>query len=242
MVGLVRSYSLPLLLAMLVHVAVAGLLLRGWSSTPKVADVVKPQVVNASLIVMQERRKPAPVQRPKAKPKAAPKSKKTEAKSAVKQQKALAEAEAAKALAEQKRAEQALAEQQRQQRLATLGEMADAAFEQSLQSESVSLLRDEEALAAQSFRAGIYELVRKNWSRPPSARNGMSARLLVELIPTGEVISVTVIEGSGNSAFDQSAEQAVRQARRFVVPNDNAKFERYFRRFYFLFQPEDLLR
>ena len=63
----------------------------------------------------------------------------------------------------------------------------------------------------------------------------MSARLLVELIPTGEVISVTVVEGSGNSAFDQSAEQAVRKARRFVVPDENAQFERYFRRFYFCF-------
>ena len=70
----------------------------------------------------------------------------------------------------------------------------------------------------------------------------MSARLLVELIPTGEVISVAVVEGSGNAAFDQSAEQAVRQARRFPVPDNNSQFERYFRRFYFLFQPEDLLR
>ena len=80
-------HSLPLLLALLVHVAVAYCC--GGGRVPKVADVVKPQVVNASLIVMQERRKPAPVQKPKAKPKAAPKSKKTEAKPAVKQQKAL---------------------------------------------------------------------------------------------------------------------------------------------------------
>ena len=109
---------------------------------------------------MQERRKPAPVQKPKAKPKAAPKTQNTAAKPAVKQQQVRAEAEAAKALAEQK-AEQARAEQQRQQRLAALGELADAALEQSLQRESVSLMRDEEALAAQSFRAGIYELVRK---------------------------------------------------------------------------------
>ena len=120
--------------------------------------------------------------------------------------------------------------------------MADAALEQSLERESVSLLRDEEAQIAQSYRAEIYELVRQNWSRPPSARNGMSARLLVELIPTGEVISVAVVEGSGTAAFDQAAEQAVRQARRFPVPDNNSQFERYFRRFYFLFQPEDLLR
>jgi colicin import membrane protein len=238
-VGLIRNYSVPLLLALLLHLAVAGLLLQGWVSAPKTADVIKPKVVNASLIVMQERRKPQPIQKPKPKPKAVPAVKKVEAKPKATPQR---RTDAAKVAADKKKAAQAQAEQQRQQRLAALGQMADAALEQSLERESVSLLRDEEALAAQSFRAGIYELVRKNWSRPPSARNGMSARLLVELIPTGEVIAVEVVEGSGNSAFDQSAEQAVRQARRFVVPSDNAQFERYFRRFYFLFKPEDLLR
>jgi colicin import membrane protein len=227
------------LLALLLHLAVAGLLLQGWVSAPKTADVIKPKVVNASLIVMQERRKPQPIQKPKPKPKAVPAVKKVEAKPKATPQR---RTDAAKVAADKKKAAQAQAEQQRQQRLAALGQMADAALEQSLERESVSLLRDEEALAAQSFRAGIYELVRKNWSRPPSARNGMSARLLVELIPTGEVIAVEVVESSGNSAFDQSAEQAVRQARRFVVPSDNAQFERYFRRFYFLFKPEDLLR
>ena len=44
---------------------------------------------------MQERRKPAPVQKPKAKPKAAPKTQNTAAKPAVKQQQVRAEAEAA---------------------------------------------------------------------------------------------------------------------------------------------------
>ena len=93
-----------------------------------------------------------------------------------------------------------------------------------------------------SYQAGIYQLVRDNWSRPPSARNGMQARFLVELIPNGELLSVALVEGSGSSAFDRSAEQAIRQARRFEVPDDNALFEANFRRFYFLFRPEDLLR
>ena len=70
----------------------------------------------------------------------------------------------------------------------------------------------------------------------------MQALLLVELIPSGDVISVTLVESSGNSAFDQSAEQAIRQVRRFDVPTENSAFEKYFRRFYFLFQPSDLLR
>jgi len=239
-VVLVRNYWLPLLLALLVHIAAGAMVLRGWTPAATVAQVIKPQVVNASLIVVQ------PLRKTVAKP---PPRKTAPAADAVQkiiqrpeQQQQPSAAEKAKAALDRQRAAEAQAAERRQRQLATLGDMADAALEQSLERESVSLLRDEEAQIAQSYRAEIYELVRKNWSRPPSARNGMSARLLVELIPTGEVISVTVVEGSGNAAFDQSAQQAVRQARRFAVPDDNAQFERYFRRFYFLFQPEDLLR
>ena len=237
----IRDYSLPLVLALLVHLAAAAMLLQGWTPAPKIADVIKPQVVNASLIVMQAPAKPAaPAPKPQPKPAAVTaKAKKTPKPSATKQP---STAEKAKAAAARKKAAAAEAAERRRLQLAALGDMADAALEQSLERESVSLLRDEGAQIAQSYRAEIYELVRQNWSRPPSARNGMSARLLVELIPTGEVISVAVVEGSGNAAFDQAAEQAVRQARRFPVPDNNSQFERYFRRFYFLFQPEDLLR
>lgn len=242
--ALLRNYSLPLLLALLLHMAVAALLLRGWSSAPRVADVVKPQVVNASLVVMQERRKPAPVQKPQVPPKvpatAQVQAKPTQVKAQTNKQQTTVDA--AKAAAEKKKAQQALAEQRRQQRLAALSEMADTSLEQSLERESVSLLRDAADSAVQSYRATIYEAVLNNWSRPPSARNGMAVRFLVELIPTGELISLTVVESSGNEAFDRSAEQAVRQTRRFQVPSENALFEEHFRRFYFLFQPIDLLR
>ena len=70
----------------------------------------------------------------------------------------------------------------------------------------------------------------------------MEARLIVELVPTGEVVAVTVVKSSGNEAFDRSAEQAVRKAARFDVPEDPALFEAHFRRFQMLFKPEDLLR
>ena len=188
----IRDYSLPLVLALLVHLAAAAMLLQGWTPAPKIADVIKPQVVNASLIVMQAPAKPA-APAPKPQPKPAPvtaKAKKTPKPSATKQP---STAEKAKAAAVRKKSAAAEAAERRRLQLAALGDMADAALEQSLERESVSLLRDEEAQIAQSYRAEIYELVRQNWSRPPSARNGMSARLLVELIPTGEVISVAVV-------------------------------------------------
>jgi colicin import membrane protein len=80
----------------------------------------------------------------------------------------------------------------------------------------------------------------QNWSRPPSARNGMQVILRVYLVPTGEVVDVTVLEGSGNEAFDRSAIQAVRKAERFDVPVDAEQFEKNFRQFSVLFKPDDL--
>jgi colicin import membrane protein len=70
----------------------------------------------------------------------------------------------------------------------------------------------------------------------------MEATLMVELVPTGDVVNVSIVRSSGDAAFDRSAETAVRTARRFQVPPDSALFERYFRRFTLLFRPEDLLR
>ena len=84
--------------------------------------------------------------------------------------------------------------------------------------------------------------VRRKWRRPPSARNGMQTKLLVELIPTGDVVSVTIVESSGLLEFDRSAEQAVIRSGRFEVPEESRLFEGYFRNFFLLFRPEDLLR
>lgn len=243
--GLLKTYTLPLLLALVIHAALAFALYRGWTPQTTLSAVVTPKVVNAKLVVLEPKAPPKskPAQKKPAPPKSPiikkPSPKKTDPTIAAKK-KAAADKKA-KDVAEQK-AREALLERQRLERLAALGDLAKTNLEQSIAEEVQSLNDIEYDEAAQSFRAGIYEQVRKNWSRPPSARNGMQARLLVELIPTGEVISVTLVESSGNSAFDRSAEQAIRQARRFAVPAENSTFEKYFRRFYFLFQPGDLLR
>ena len=80
----------------------------------------------------------------------------------------------------------------------------------------------------------------ENWSRPPSARNGMQAQLRVFLVPTGEVVDVVLEKRSGNDAFDRSAVLAVTKAERFLVPPDYGEFEKNFREFTILFRPEDL--
>jgi colicin import membrane protein len=201
-------------------------------------------VVNAKLMVVEapSAKKPAPkparktpsVTPPAAKPSVAKTRPPVESKRQSKETKL--------DLAEAERQRKALADQQRRERLAALGELADDSLQRSLDAEAEQMLKGQNEQEVQSYQASIYDLVRKNWSRPPSARNGMQARFVVELIPTGEVLSVALVDSSGNGSFDRSAEQAIRRARRFDVPKDNELFEANFRRFYFLFRPEDLLR
>ncbi|MFV0477163.1 MAG: energy transducer TonB [Parahaliea sp.] len=93
-----------------------------------------------------------------------------------------------------------------------------------------------------SYAALIENTVVGYWSRPPSARNGMEVLLELQLIPTGEIVNIRIIKSSGNSAFDQSAVNAVEKAGSFPELKNlpPRKFEETFRRFSLLFRPEDL--
>ena len=90
--------------------------------------------------------------------------------------------------------------------------------------------------------ATIQAAVINRWKRPPSARNGMVSVLSIQLVPTGEVVGVSVLQSSGNSAFDRSAMNAVERAGRFpeVAKLEDRIFEANFRRFQLIFKPEDL--
>jgi len=70
----------------------------------------------------------------------------------------------------------------------------------------------------------------------------MEAELLIQLVPTGQLVGVTVIKSSGNQPFDRAAEQAVRKAGRFerLKELESRIFERNFRQFRLLFRPDDL--
>ena len=229
----VRYYSGPLLLALLVHLAAVTALHDGWfpGAEPEIR-AIKPNLVQSQLIVMQPKA-------PKPKPKPAPPKPAAEAPKVAEPAPQAKPEPRPDRQAERRQREAAEALERQQRRLA---ELAENSFAQALAEEASELAADQDLSAAQSFRFGIYQRVVANWSRPPSARNGMQARLLVELIPTGAVVGVTVVESSGNSAFDRSAEAAVRKARAFDVPREPDLFERHFRRFSLLFKPEDLLR
>jgi len=231
--GLLRGYGVSFVLALLVHVAVVAMLWANWVPTEKSTVIVRPNIVNAALIVLET---PKPKVTPKAapaappvKPQAKPPPPKPSPTPATKPQPAKPAVDAAKLAAER----------ERQRRLDSL---ASSSFNDALARETEVLSGDKDEQAAQTFAQGIYQLIVANWSRPPSARNGMEARLIVELVPTGDVVGVTLVASSGNESFDRSAEQAVRKVGKFDVPKDPSVFEKYFRRFPVLFKPKDLLR
>jgi len=95
----------------------------------------------------------------------------------------------------------------------------------------------------QSATGLIQQIVQENWSRPPSARNGMRAILQIRMLPTGELVDVTITQSSGDPAFDRSAETAVYRAAPFSelqsLPIN--VFNANFRSLSLIFEPQDLL-
>lgn len=229
-----RDYAVPLVLALVVHAAALFALAGGMSPEQALRETIKPSMIQARLLNLpspppQARPKPVaaqvappkPVQEPVRRPKPDLQAKpKPDAK---------AEAERARAQAERERAE----------RLQALNERSMAA---ALSEEAAGLADTAIEDAAMDYIYAIHRAVVEQWSRPQSARNDMQARLLVELVPSGDLLAVTLTESSGHAPFDRSAEAAVRKVGRFEVPTDRALFEARFRKFTLLFKPEDLLR
>ena len=235
--SIVRDYAFPLALALLLHCGVFALLLQNWQPETDDLRLYEPRVIETTLIVM-EQPAPPPVQKPEPKPTPAPvaapppkpKPEPTPTPAPPVEQPPKPDPE------EAQRAQQ---ERERQDRLEELSKQST----QLALAEELADLRDLEADAeTMSYADGIRRAISQAWSRPPSARLGMQARLRVDLVPSGDLLSVTLIESSGNPAFDRSAEQAVRKVERFEVPKERRLFEMNFRRFTLLFKPEDLLR
>jgi colicin import membrane protein len=88
----------------------------------------------------------------------------------------------------------------------------------------------------------IVMLVSQQWRRPPSARNGMSVEVLIEMLPDGTITNASVTRSSGDSPFDNSAVQAVRNVGRIAEMQqlDRATFDRLYRQRRAVFKPEDL--
>jgi colicin import membrane protein len=141
-----------------------------------------------------------------------------------------------KAAAEAAERSRLLAEQQRQQ------QAAEAAERQRLSQQNEA--QAAEANIVSQYVSIIQNLIRQNWVIPPSARCNMVAVVELRLTPVGDVVNNTIVQSSGDAAFDRSVLQAVDRVGSFPEVRElpNPVFERNFRRFTLTFQPQDLLR
>ena len=220
--------GIPALVAVLVHLLFVFALEGGWS-TASPSITAQPQVVQASLVSLSKP-KPKPKSKPKAvEPKPEPKPAPTPAPKV--------EAPPPQPVVEQL---ESAPEVSQEERLAELQRELMAGFEDLPDADEQ--LPNEEVDEVQQVAGLMQARITQNWRRPPSARNGMEVLLIISLVPTGEVVGISVSSSSGSTAFDRSAIAAVERVARFpeVTVLSISDFERYFRRFPLRFKPEDL--
>jgi len=152
--------------------------------------------------------------------------------------------EAAKLKAEKERE---AAEEKKRQAAAEQKRLADA--EKRKKEEADRLLQD--SLAAEEREredrriAGVVnqhmgmirQRIKRYWSEPANATQGMQCTLRVSLLPDGDVKNVSIVKSSGNAIFDRSAESAVYKAAPWPQPSD-PKAAAALRDFQFIFRPK----
>ena len=191
--GKVSSFTVAVVVSLLLHACMLVLLVVHWEPERKQRKITQPKYVQATLLKLEEKAKPKPKPSvPKAAPKPAPKptpkpAPKPKPKPAPKPAPKPEPKPAPKPKPEPK---PQIDHQQLEQALAS-----------ALAEEEAFLAAANDEELASSYADYIFERVAANWSRPPSARRDMEVELLVQLVPTGQVVSVVVVRSSGNTAF-----------------------------------------
>ncbi len=249
-----KSLTLPLLATFFFHAVILAVIIIDAPESEPLVTRATTQYIRAELVTI-DKPKAKPVKKTtttqqkktdnKAKKAALAAKKKAEQKRRTQR----ARAEQQKAVEQQKKASQKKAlqrqEQEKKNRLAEqrrLKAQQDQDFADAIAQENAESQMLNDTDLANSYVALITEVIESNWNRPPSARNSMEVVLAIQMVPTGEVVSVRVLNSSGNSAFDRSAENAVLKAERFpeLQQLPSRIFEANFRRLRLKFRPEDL--
>lgn len=77
------------------------------------------------------------------------------------------------------------------------------------------------------YAALIQQVISQQWNVPDDVQKDQIGKLLVRLAPGGVVLSVDIIQSSGNLALDRSARIAVLKASPLPVPSDPALFAKF---------------
>ena len=80
--------------------------------------------------------------------------------------------------------------------------------------------------------------IHQHWRQPIGFDyDGLTCKVSVKLLPTGDVVEAVVIESSGSLEFDRSTELAIKKASPLPMPEDTS-IAKEFRQFTFTFRPE----
>ncbi len=261
------SYFLSICISVILHTVLLVAITYGWNAGQSAPKKMRPRFVEAKLVQLKpktEQKKASPPKvkkidltkqrREQERKLAEQKRRKQQAAKRAAQAKKEKQRKEAQRRREKEKARQAelerqrrIEEQRRQEELERQQEQRrreemEEQFAKELEAEDAQLQEQDYATTAQSYVALIAARIESNWSRPPSARKGMQCELSLRLVPTGQVIDVSITKSSGNPAFDRSAVLAVQKVERFAelqkVPPE--VFERYFRVVQLVFSPEDL--
>jgi len=132
-------------------------------------------------------------------------------------------------LEKQRQEKQAQLEKEEQQRQAKIAEKKRAAEQKKR-----TIYEQSEVT---KYKGLIRAQITRSWIFPASYQKGMKCKILVRLIPSGDVVSVRIVQSSGNSAFDRSVEMAVNKASPLPVPKSSSGLFDHFREVEFVFDP-----
>lgn len=250
MISFIRDSLIPIGVSLSIHILIFGALLVGWEAETKPVTRPTPKFIEAKLVKLEEQtKKKAAAKKPKkidlaAKRKEQELLKREAEKKRQAQIKREREAKAKKEAEKRKQEEEKkrLEREQELEKQRKNKQRLQQEFEDALKEEEGMLMDEVYETEAQSYSSKIQQRVEQNWNRPPSARTGMVCTLSIQLVPTGRVVNVEVVKSSGSSAFDRSAVQAVKKVELFpeITEMSPEVFERYFRQFEMLFNPQDL--
>lgn len=77
------------------------------------------------------------------------------------------------------------------------------------------------------YKALILQAISQQWIVPEAVKKGLETKLAVRIAPGGAVLSVKIIQTSGDAILDRSAQTAVLKASPLPVPKDLTTFESF---------------
>ncbi len=236
-------YLVGVMVSGLIHLLVMYLFLFNWQ-VPSKKIYYKPKYIKAELVALSPKSFTKPPKKQQSDQiKSEQKRQDGERQKRDAKERKNAEIRAKKVAAESELKSKKLAELRKKERDAVEAQRKKIAdWESMLDREAQELESREDEEATKSYYQIIRQRLSDNWSRPPSARLGMTVKVRIVLVPTGRIVGVVIESSSGDAAFDRSVEQAIKKVDQFVELQgmDGRLFELRFRQVTVLFSPEDL--